>query len=197
MIDRFFPTLIGFYDNPHHDLIEKKVVNRCYELENATKKGGENWLAKTTYNTIGTYNIWTDNKFKPINDFVLESIKEYLNECRIKQSCLNTHCYDAWFNVYKKGDYQEYHHHGGSLISAVYFLKTNTTSAKIYFKSPLVDMISPEYDEYNPDNYQRVYYEPRPGLLLVFRSYLEHSVEKQVDDAVRISLAYNFQKNNL
>jgi uncharacterized protein (TIGR02466 family) len=197
MIDKFFPTIIGFYDNPHHDLFEKEAINRCFELKKSTKKGGDNWLSKSTYNTIGTYNIWNDEKFKGINEFVIKSIQEYFKDLKIKQSCLNTNPYDAWFNIYKKGDYQEYHHHGGCLISAVYFLKVTKKSAKIYFKTPVSDMITPDYEEYTPDNYQTVYYEPRPGLLLIFRSYLEHSVEKQTDDEFRISLAYNFQKDNM
>lgn len=194
MIDRFFPTLIGFYDNPNHKVLEKNAINRCFELEKITQKGGDNWLSKSTYNTIGTYNIWEDEKFKGINEFVEESIQQYLKDTKIKEESLNKTPCDAWFNIYKKGDYQEYHHHGDSLISAVYFLKGTNKSAKIHFKSPIHDMIAPHYEEYTPDNYQRVFYEPRPGLLLVFRSYLEHSVEKQMNDEHRISLAYNFTK---
>mgnify|MGYP003133305912 FL=1 len=194
MIDKFFPTLIGFYDNPNHSILEKETTNRCFELEKITKKGGENWLSKSTYNTIGTYSIWEDEKFKDVNEFVKNSVLQYLKDTMIKETCLNTNPCDAWFNIYKKGDYQEYHTHGGSLISAVYFLKGTSKSAKIYFKSPVNDMIAPNFEEYTADNYERVYYEPRPGLLLVFRSYLEHSVEKQIDNELRISLAYNFQK---
>ena len=195
MLDRFFPTIIGFYDNPNHNLFEKEATNRCLELEKSIEKGGDNWLSKSTYNTIGTYGIWNDEKFKGINEFVFKSVQEYLQDLKIKQSCLEQNPCDAWFNLYKEGDYQEYHIHGGCLISAVYFLKTTENSAKIHFKSPVVDMLHPEFEEYSSDTYERIYYEPRPGLLLVFRSYLEHSVEKQIGNDLRISLAYNFRKN--
>ena len=44
-------------------------------------------------------------------------------------------CKEGWFNIYKKYDYQEFHDHGKSTLSAVYFLKSNPKkSSKIYFK---------------------------------------------------------------
>tara|TARA_R100001509_G_scaffold22053_1_gene11542 strand:+ start:110 stop:706 length:597 start_codon:yes stop_codon:yes gene_type:complete len=196
MIERFFPTLIGYYDNPHHSALEKDVSDRCFELEKTIKKGGVNiWLSDTVYNTDGTYETWEDKHFKGINDFVLEKVTEYANEIGLKDDCLNYRPYDSWFTIYRKGDYQEYHTHGSSVISAIYFVKANDKSAKVYFKSPIADHIVPEYKERSADTWERIFYDPKPGRLVVFRSYLEHCVEMQKDKESRISLAYNFKKN--
>tara|TARA_R110000803_G_scaffold210680_1_gene283146 strand:+ start:1843 stop:2436 length:594 start_codon:yes stop_codon:yes gene_type:complete len=194
MIIKFFPVLIGSYINPKHKDIEKSIVEWCFELKELVKSGGENWLSKSTYNTIGKYDVWADKEFSDINKFVLESVKNYCKELLIQEDSFDENTNDAWFNIYKKGDYQEYHNHGDSLFSAVYFLKTPENSAKIYFKSPIMDMIRPNYTEYTIDTYERINFTPQAGMLLIFRSFLEHSVEQQEDDDARISIAYNFKK---
>jgi len=195
MIERFFPTLIGYYDNPHHDLFEKDLINRCFELERNTQKGGDGWLSDTTYNTQGTLEIWNDKKFKGINEFILEKITEYNNEIGLLNDCVNQTPRDSWFNIYRKGDFQEYHAHGNSIISAIYFIKADDKSAKLYFKSPFQDQLAPEYKGRNADTWERIFYNAVPGRLLVFRSYLEHCVEMQKDKELRITSAYNFARN--
>ena len=76
-----------------------------------------------------------------------------------------------------------------------FILKANDKSAKVYFRSPVLDHIVPEYKERSADTWERIFYDPKPGRLVVFRSYLEHCVEMQKDKEARISLAYNFKKN--
>ena len=66
--------------------------------------------------------------------------------------------------------------------------------AKIYFKQPFIDMIEPRYKQFRDDTFQTVFYTPQPGMILIFRSYLEHCVEKHDSDSERITLSYNFRK---
>ena len=195
MINRFFPTLLGVEVNSEHHKIEKKLIKKCFDIENQIKSGGENWISNTTYNTIGEYNIFLDDNFKPINDFVINSVIKFCDELKINQNCIDKNP-NAWFNIYKEGDYQEYHHHGNTAISVVYFLKVPENSAKTYFKNPVLDMIPLSYTEYTPDTFERIHFEPQPGMLLIFRSHLEHCVEKQTTKDKRISLAYNFRRKD-
>ena len=124
-----------------------------------------------------------------LEEFLEPQLMEFCKEAKV--SCSMT---DAWCVKYQKGDYQEYHHHGGSMISVVYFLKVDEDSAKIYFKQPFIDMIEPRYKQFRDDTYQTVFYTPQPGMILIFRSYLEHCVEKHDNDSERITLSYNFRK---
>ena len=141
ILHRYFPTNIGVDVNSNHHEVVSKAVDRCYELKKKVCSGGENWVSKSTYNTLTKYNIFSDSSFDPINNFVIESVKNYCNQLDVDLDCLDEKPTDAWFNIYQKGDYQEYHHHGGSMISVVYFLKVDEDSAKIYFKQPFIDMI--------------------------------------------------------
>ena len=196
ILNKFFPTIIGLDVNNLHDSVQDKVVDRCYHLKKNVDSGGENWLSDNTYNTIGKHSVFDDAKFLDINNFVVSSVKNYCEQLQIKKDYIDYTPIDSWFNIYQKGDYQEFHHHSNSVLSVVYFLKVGKNPASIFFKNPYISTVRIEYDNYTPDTYDRFSYQPKAGMILIFRSHLEHSVEKQVDDEDRISIAYNFRSNN-
>ena len=193
ILNKFFPSIIGADVNKNHDKIQQKIVERCYDLKNKVNSGGDNWISSDTYNTLGKYDLFSDYKFLSINDYVINRVKNYCEQLQFQKDFLDYKPVSSWFNIYQKGDYQEYHHHAHSVLSVVYFLKVGKNPANIYFKSPHLDMISPRYENYKPETYERVNFKPQPGMILIFRSHLEHSVEKQIDNEDRISIAYNFR----
>jgi uncharacterized protein (TIGR02466 family) len=194
ILHRYFPTIIGVDINPDHRIIQSKAIDRCFELREKISRGGQDWISKSTYNTLSRYNIFSDSVFEPINNFVVQSVKNYFNELEIDLNCLVEEPVDAWFNIYQKGDYQEYHIHGESIVSVVYFLKADENSAKIYFKQPFSDMLKPKYRKLRKDTVSTIFYTPQPGMILTFRSFLEHCVEKHDSDSERITLSYNFRR---
>lgn len=194
ILNKHFPTIIGTEMNSNHNNIKDKLIKKCYDLKNNIEKGGEDWISQSTYNTIGKYNLFFDSAFTQLNQHIITCVKDYCKALYIRDDCIDYKPVEAWFNIYKKGDYQEFHHHNDSMISVVYFLKSNVNSAKIFFKSRHLDMIQPIYTKNTSDTFTRVSYIPEPGLTLIFRSDLEHSVEPHNDDEERISIAYNFRK---
>jgi len=194
---KYFPTIIGEVINKDHFQYENKLVNKCLHLQEKIKSGGEDWISKETYNTLGKYNLFYDNDFLEINNFINQQVIQYCKNLKIDSNCLEKEPSDSWFNIYKKNNFQEYHFHSNTLISTVYFLKCNNNSARIFFKSPIIDQINPTIESYTDDTYERIFFNPVPGKLLIFRGYLEHAVEQQQDNDMRITLAYNYRKANL
>jgi uncharacterized protein (TIGR02466 family) len=191
-IQQFYPTFIGFVDNPDHKLIEKILVKECILLSKKIKKGGTSWIANKTYTTLDTYNLLNNKKFDNLHYWIFQKIKEYSEALKYKGEYK---CSDAWFNIYKKYDFQEYHEHGLSTLSAVYFLKSNKNSSKIFFKlNDGANIMDPIIDNNFILTTPLINYEPIPGRLLIFRSTVKHCVERQEDNNIRISLAYNFNK---
>lgn len=190
----YFPTILGVAINPNHSTVEDNLTKKCYEIEKKTKSGGQGWISRDTYNTLGTYHLGTDPDFSNINEFVTNQVVHYCKAQNIDLTCLNTNPVDAWLNIYKKHDFQEYHIHNDAMISANYFLRCNDSSAKIYFKHPVIDMMAPEILSYNKLNYGLAHFKPQPGMVIIFRSFLSHCVEQQKNDDIRISLSYNFRR---
>jgi uncharacterized protein (TIGR02466 family) len=191
-IEAWNVDFIGYTDNPQHFKIEKSLVDYCLKIKNKKKSGGDNWISKSTYNTVNTHNIINDKKFKSLNDWVINSVKEYSLKLRYKN---NFSCKEGWFNIYKKYDYQEFHTHPEFTLSAIYFLKSSKESAKTFFNfNPILDSNRPDVDVNFTPTSNLSYYDPIPGRLLIFRSNVLHCVERQETNDLRISLAYNFKK---
>ena len=193
-LETHFPTIVGVSKNPKHHLLEDRLTKKCFKLEKKIKPGGQDWVARNTYTTLGTYNLCSDPDFTDINKFVTEQVITYCKAQNIDLNCLDTTPVDAWINIYRKHDFQEYHVHDHSMISASYYLQCNDSSAKIYFRHPVIDIMSPQITAYNNLNYQRISFQPESGTILIFRSYLQHCVEQQRNDDLRICLSYNYRR---
>jgi|TARA_E500000318_G_scaffold57540_1_gene53381 uncharacterized protein (TIGR02466 family) len=189
----FFASLIAFAVNRDHHLLEKKLTKKCLQLKKKIKKGGDNWVSNRTYNTLSTYSIVDQKDFLPIQNFITDAVISYSNKTKIDITHLNPRPHEGWFNVYNKYDYQEYHIHGSSTLSTIYFLNADRGHAKVAFKSPVNEMSRIKYKEHEDLTYKQMFVEPVPGMCIIFDSSLEHAVEQHLLDTPRITLAYNYK----
>jgi len=191
MIEHWWPTEIGFYDNPNHNKLN--LVDYCYKVKSKTKSGGQSWISNDTYNTSNNkFHLHKDKKFKKLNDWVLDCVHDYINDTKLRLN-LRLNDTESWFNIYKEGDYQEVHHHHAFVISAVYFLKSNPKYSPLIFRPTFLDQLAVGRTEGGHCNNCNVEYKAIPGRLVVFRSFLPHCVGKHKDSEERITLAYNFR----
>lgn len=189
MIEYWWPTEIGFYDNPDHDKLD--LIDYCYEIQSKTESGGKNWVASDTYNTSNSrFQPHKDEKFKKLNSWIEQQIETYIQETDIDYNPFKPGT-GSWFNIYKTGDYQEIHQHQRCVLSAVYFLKSNPKFTPLLFYSNYTDMLNITKNNNICQN-TPVRYKAVPGRLLIFRSHVPHSVEKHKDTEDRITIAYNF-----
>jgi len=193
MFNAFFSTVIANDRYEQHAEIETQLVNHCLHTQSQIKSGGQGWISNKTYNTSdGQHEIYRDKKFAELNQWVTERIYAYCTETGIDAADLKNS--GSWFNVYRRGDYQEKHVHPNSIISAIYILTASKDSAKIHFTTPLNDMFYVKRTSQQQQSAQQIKCESVPGTLIVFPSYLPHSVERHDSDSLRISLSYNFKQ---
>lgn len=134
-------------------------------------------------------------------DIIYHSELYFRNFLKIKE---NTSFYllNSWINNHKPGDYAQPHCHKNSIFSGVYYIKMPTdfknggdlSFEKGYFNNIGVAPSSFhfEFDEYNHINADTYKITPKNGTLVLFPSYLWHSVTRNNTDEDRISLAFNF-----
>ena len=191
-LDIWSANIIGYADNTEHKSYQNKLVKKCESIKKQIKSGGDNWISNKTFNSLQTYNLLQDNEFKKLHEWVFQQVREYSMKLKYQN---NFTCSQAWFNIYNKNDYQEYHNHSLNALSAVYFLKSNTKSSKIHFRfkdNPGIN--EPEiHNNFNLTAYT-AWYKPIPGRLLIFKADLLHCVERSEEKDNRISIAYNFDK---
>ena len=186
IIDEWFCTPIAQFKNEN----DFNLTEHCLKIKEEHESGTE-WI-HSPYNTLTGYNIGADSKFDELHDWVVECVNKFSKV--YGGSSVSTD--SIWFNVYEKGDSQEFHNHGGYQFSCVYYLDVKDNDSKIYFNRSPFPMIEYKILEPGRLNYDQVWYQPFKGLLLVFKSDTLHMVEKKVTDDIRISLSYNFKEFN-
>ena len=76
-LTRLFPKVLGTFYNENHSIKKKKLINCCYNIQKITKSGGDEWVSKSTYNTIGTKNLYDEINFKDLLTWIDNCIIEY------------------------------------------------------------------------------------------------------------------------
>jgi len=99
----------------------------------------------------------------------------------------------CWATVLAPGAAHKLHSHPNNFLSGVYYLRTQPGADTISFHDPRrqTSVIRPPVVELTAENTDQVVLQVRNGMLLLFPSYLEHSVDANASDDERISLSFN------
>ena len=105
----------------------------------------------------------------------------------------------SWINRYKETEINPKHSHPNALISGVYYVDSDETSAPIVFEKPYLytnlfhSTIKASFQNKNHNQFNTDYYGLKPvtGDLYMFPSWLEHYVPPQTGNKTRYSIAFN------
>ena len=152
---------------------KQQCIDEIYRL-------GDSMNHQTNLKAImSTYKVWEETD---VFNKLLNNIKIAINiGVPITDSKLEYVLEDAWSATYKKGHYSATHHHLPSTISFVYYLQSSGNTPLVFDKC----------------NFQ---INPIDDMLILFPSYLPHSVPKHSEENDRICLAGNVKdtlKSNL
>jgi uncharacterized protein (TIGR02466 family) len=188
IIETWFPTTIGIAECPFINEIKNEYLDIIIKF-------------KYDLNGFCSHYLHKDERFFKLNNWIIEKVNEYafFHKYKFKYEIKN-----SWLLDYPVGSGQELHAHPGSTISAVFYLEAREDDSPILFKNPLpVDAKNPhnlgphDYNKENKDNfndltYPSCLYPPLSGRLIIFRSYLFHSVESKKTKDKRIAFSYSF-----
>ena len=191
MIDTLFSTLI-YRDNLSIDnsVIEQKALRL-----KSTLSVNNDWQCDT-FTTLGTeYNMLLDPEFLDLIKICETKVYDFA-ESYGDMSKYTIRCVDSWINVAGSGEYQEYHKHSNRHFSLVYYVKTPPNCGNIVFKAydTSGDMFPLPFNsiQEKEPSYRTYYYNVEESQLLIFKSNLEHMVQKNRSNQNRISIAMNF-----
>jgi hypothetical protein len=98
----------------------------------------------------------------------------------------------SWLNRTTTGAYHYQHHHVNSIVSGVLYFTEDPAPIEFHTDKNCVwgplKMFPTKYNQYNTHS---TTVEIKQGTLLIFPSYLEHSVMRSLADTDRISLSFN------
>ena len=99
----------------------------------------------------------------------------------------------CWANVLARGAAHRAHSHPNNFLSGVYYIRTNSGTDTINFHDPRnqTGIIRPAVFELTAENSDQVVVRVQNGTLLIFPSYLQHSVDPNMSAEERISISFN------
>jgi uncharacterized protein (TIGR02466 family) len=100
-----------------------------------------------------------------------------------------------WANLLKSGGQHSGHIHPHSIISGTLYVEVPARSGTIRFEDPRLPLTMaapPRRTDAPPDLQPFVSIEPRPGLLLLWESWLRHEVIAGTGKGERLSISFNF-----
>jgi len=112
---------------------------------------------------------------------------KFANECAFEIS-RRPKLDSLWVNLLKSSGHHSGHIHPNSLISGTFYVEVPPSSGAIRFEDPRLPLMMaapPRADTF-------VSVEPRPGLLLLWESWLRHEVLPGIGRGERLSISFNF-----
>jgi uncharacterized protein (TIGR02466 family) len=144
---------------------------------------GQGWQSEPT--------LHEHEELRQLRSSVNQIAGSILRFLRIGQESLEvTGC---WATVLAKGAMHKVHSHPNNFLSGVYYIRVLPGADTINFHDPRSQsrVIRPPVVELTAENTDQVVVKVTSGTLLMFPSYLEHSVEANVCDEERISVSFN------
>ena len=100
---------------------------------------------------------------------------------------------NMWSIINEEGALNQKHHHSNSDISAAYYVEAHDKCGDIVFYDPRPARVYKHPIAIEPNNLNATVnsIKPEPGLLVLFPSYLEHSVNPNMSNKNRIVISFN------
>jgi uncharacterized protein (TIGR02466 family) len=182
-----FPTLVWKIqlNAEWHDAIDAKILATLERMRRDLPKleAGQGWQSDTTLHKL--------EEFRELVSCVNNAAHSVLRFLRIGYDAFDiTGC---WATVLAKGATHRAHSHPNNFLSGVYYVRVHPGADTINFHDPRnqTRIIRPSVVELTAENTDQVVVRVKNGTLLMFPSYLEHSVDANMSETERISISYN------
>ena len=104
-----------------------------------------------------------------------------------------------WFNINSKYDYNRTHDHQNSILSAVYYIDAegDDIGAFVAERDDTAEFFLGSYKNLNSFTGTSFAITPLTGFAFIMPSWVKHSVEANLEDRDRISIAVNFIRHDI
>ena len=179
---------------PTHMYSVKRDSNLTPIEEKEIRKIIKEGMNKNPGNSSSANSYIFNEKLKKIKQFCEQHIKIYVEKIITPKEELDFYITQSWLNVTEPGGSHHQHYHPNSIISGVFYL-SSVEDDKINFLDPnhnLKERYSFSSTEYNVWNSRTWFVSVENNILVLFPSWLEHSVEpNEKATKNRISLSFN------
>jgi len=180
IIENLFPIPIGFFK--YDQMLSDESLRYISELKESKNLG--NTRSEETH-------ILRNKCLSSLKQYIEKSLHEYFITTYQPKYDVRMKITQSWLNWNKPGEWHHLHSHPNSFISGCFYVNADKKTDKIFFHKEKCDLIKIEPIEWNIYNSDKWWFPIETGNLILFPSYLKHSVEPVVGIETRISIAFN------
>mgnify|MGYP003132748340 CR=1 FL=1 len=193
----YTPLFTMKYDDKKKLRTHNQLKDRAFVLEKENKGRVVSNVGGYQSDSFTTKDNLVNNFYNEILPIVYKITQTYEIAYNYQIILLN-----LWFNVNRKHNFNHPHVHNACNFSGIYYLNVPKNSGVLRFNNP--DKIIQNFPFYegpfhnhNGSNNSQFLISPEEGLLVIFPSHLEHSVEPNQNDDPRVSIAFNIKINKV
>ena len=185
-----FPTPIyvaDLNDNALNQQLERDIINWSNQDKGIVRTNVNGWHSGTDMNLRPEY--------KKLVDLLYEA-----QHVIYEQEHLDSEPFlgNMWANINPPGGLNRAHIHPNSLWSGVYYVKALENSGELKIEDPrsVALMVRPRMKKGKPPKglWREDHYQPKTGRLIMFPSWLNHCVDTNQSNDIRISVSFNFMQ---
>lgn len=188
----WWATPIWFFNIDDDNIDFNQAIQECYKEKTIDKEGRQ----------LSNINGWQSNfisankycEIQKVIDLINKSSITYKNIIGIHDN-LNLYANNYWININNKDGYNMAHIHPSSILSCVIYLKAPENCGDIiFFRNSTEQFALANYTKNNNSyNFETIKYKPSEKKVIIFPSYILHTVEQNKSNEDRISISFNFE----
>ena len=191
-IYKLFPTPVFHFKLENYQELNTELENYILNLRKKDEKG------QRKSNTGGwhshNFDLTNDNTAKKFAKIFEEFYKKVIiNEMGWKYDSNKVKMEAMWSIINKKGSFNIQHNHANAYLSSAYYVRYPEKSGSIKFFDPREqkNIRYPKIKNYTNISAVITEITPKEGDLLIFPSYLYHSVGENLSEDDRIIVSFN------
>ena len=174
-----------------------KIVNELmYEYIKTHQKNDKIGINKSNVRGWHSHDFdLNDNGPQKFINFILPAIQQVMTDMNWEKNKQIAKINNMWAIINTGGSGNLRHQHGNSTISGAYYVRAPMNSGDIVFYDPRPAPVYSHPNVVNPNllNAQVNGITPKEGALVLFPSYLDHSVNENKSDEERIVISFNIR----
>ncbi len=186
----FFPTPVWVSQLENYENVNEEIYKYIISL----KKEDEAGIVRSNVKGWHSQNFnLKDNSPQMFIKLISPKIEQLIKDMDWNINDQTAKITDMWAIINKGGAENSRHHHGNSAISAAYYVKAPKNCGDIVFYDPRPAPVyfHPKANKPNSLNAMVNSITPVEGALILFPSYLDHSVNKNISEEERVVISFN------
>jgi uncharacterized protein (TIGR02466 family) len=188
-------------------LAEQGAAPSPFELEKAClaiaedDRAGQKWCEKNGYPGYTSYASlndlpWRFPVFKALEKVLDKHVAAFAKHCEFDLGGKKLALDSLWINILPQGGVHGSHIHPHSVVSGTTYVSMPKGASAIKFEDPRLAMMMaapPRKAKAAMANRSFLTFEPQPGDVLLWESWLRHEVPLNMADDERISVSFNYR----